>query len=219
MAWSRFNLSAVAGEVKAIATFQYWHSVTVAESLKAGTQLKITPCPIDIPANTLLRFCPADADSCCTYLEVTTATLTPANTPIATIQPYTGTQIPCGYVADVAPIDLTGRTYDASVRRKYEDTDILLPLACSVNALAGMVTVRANIPASQVPNAEFSKIPSSLSELQLITPESNSKASKELIQSAYHWDMRVQFGAGHPRVGDKEIDRMGFFWILKVATR
>lgn len=221
MSWTPFNLSAVRGSNEPIATFQYWHSVTLTEPIKAGTiatpitEIFVTPIPIEIPSGTNLRFVDPEQEDDCTYTQLVTASVTAPNSDRIEIVPYIGPSVPCEYEADVAPINLIGRTYSASVRKKYDDTAALLSLTCSVNSLAGTVVVSAATTA-ELPNASFDQMPDGdnlLEALQEVTAQSKNSVHKTLVRSAYRWDLE------YVEAGKTYTELMGFFWLLWEATR
>lgn len=218
MSWEPLNLSAVRGSNKPIVTIDYWHTVVLSEPVKAGTtaapitEIFVTPIPIEIPDGTKLKFVDPEQDDDCTYTRFVTVGVTAPNSDRIEVEPYIGLGVPCEYVADVAPIDLTGRTYSASVRREYEDTTPLFSLTCTVNALAGAVELSA-AATTVTPNAKFFEIPNALDELQEVTAESKDPAHKRLVKNAYHWDLE------YSELGENYTEAMGFFWLIWEATR
>lgn len=213
VAWTPFNLSAVSGEATTIATFCNRHTLILQKAFKSGTQLDVDGIPVAIPANTNLKFASPDDDNCCNCIEVVTATITTANATTVDILPIT-TSIPCEYVADVGPIDLSDRTYRAECRETDEDdSPILFTMPCVVNAAAGTVSIRVDLTTEPV-NTDFESIPHDLNDLQAITKGSKLPAHRALAKRAYSWNLACQYTGAHPQAPDRVVEYMGFFWVV-----
>lgn len=212
MSWSKFNLSAVDGESRTLATFQYFHAIKLTKPFKTGTELQIESIPVEIPAATILIFFDENDKDCCNCIEVVTATVTAANGSKVQIVAQSGLQIPCGWIADAVPIDLSNRIYTAEVR-KSDSSAALVPLRCNVNASAGTVSVRVALIA-EGPNADSQSIPSGLEDLQKIKKDCVFPSHKDLVKNAYTWSLLCQYTGTHARRADREIEKLGYFWVV-----
>jgi len=229
MSPERIHLAVVRGQTTPIATFRYVHSLKLTEDIPAGTattpitQIVTSSIPVAIPSGTILRF--KKDQTKCQYIQFVTNGVTPPNTSAIDIQPYVGNKISCDYtcVTDI-PVDLTGRTYRAYVRRQYEDAAPLIQLTLNVTPLLG--TIRVSCPTTTAePTTEFNEIPERIGELQTYINDalqekletgkiSNSHISK-ILKNAAKWDLESDFGVGNPTT----VEKNGYFFLVKEATR
>jgi hypothetical protein len=229
MSPERVHLAVVRGQTTPIATFRYVHSLKLSEDIPAGTtttpitQIITSSIPVAIPSGTSLRFKKDQAK--CQYIQFTTNGVTPANTSAIAIQPYIGNKISCDYTCITGiPVDLTGRTYRAYVRRQYEDTTPLIQLRLSVSPLLGTITVACPTTTAE-PSTEFHEIPEKIGELQsyinnavqekLETGKISNSHTAKILKKADKWDLEYDFGIGNPTT----VEKNGYFFLIKEATR
>lgn len=111
-------------------------------------------------------------------------------------------------------MDLSDRTYHAECRETDEDdSPIVFEMPCVVSTAGGWVEVKVNLTNEPV-NTEFGSIPRNVDELQAITKASKVPAHRALIQRAYSWNLACQYTGSHPRAGDREVEKIGYFWLV-----
>jgi len=209
-----------------ILTLTHRHNIALSEPAPAGTaaspltQIFVQGVPIDIPSGTELRFSAQDSDGCTGY-RLRTNGITTAGADRISIQPYIGRLIPCHWIADCGPVDLTSRTYKAQVKKKLSDVQPYLTLQCTTIPLEGILKIKCTTTGAEDTNATFKDLPSSDDDLQAIEAvkrDSSGAVSlafpqyKKIIEAAWYWDLEYTFR------GETIPDYAGLFWLHAEAT-
>jgi hypothetical protein len=229
MSPERIHLAVVRGQTTPIATFRYVHSFKLTEDIPSGTattpitQIITSSIPVAIPSGTNLDF--KKDQGKCQFIRFVTNGITPANTSAIAIQPYIGNKLSCDYrcVTNI-PVDLSGRTYRAYVRKQYEDASPLIQLNLSISPLLGVITVACPTTTAE-PTTEFNEIPEGIGSLQTYVNDAlqekldsgkitNSNISK-ILKNAAKWDLEYDLGTGNSTT----VEKNGYFFLVKEATR
>jgi hypothetical protein len=182
--------------------------------------LRVVNVSKEIPSGTSLEFSDENSNGCA-VVRFTTNGITPVGSRSIQIQPYVGPKVPCGLIAENGPIDLTGRVYRAQVKKKLEDETSLLTLTCTVQPLAGTVSIACDttaLPFSEA-NCTFLELPRTNAELQAIDAVDKKTGRlllpryTEIIQKSYFWDLEYMFNGAGPNPS-----YTGRFWIQREAT-
>jgi hypothetical protein len=226
MTFPRRHLTTRHGTNTTLFTFTALHSLSLSEDVPLSTTaspttlLRVVSVSREIPSGTVLEFLDKDATGCA-VVRFTTNGITPVGSRSVAIQPYAGSKVPCGLIADNGPIDLTGRVYRAQVKKKLEDATPLLTLACSVVPLAGTVSIvcdTTGLPFSEA-NCTFLELPEDKTEFQLIDAVDKKTGRlllprySKIVEKSYFWDLEYMLNGTGPIP-----DYTGRFWIQREAT-
>jgi hypothetical protein len=218
----RLNLAVRRGTSDTVFSYATRHGLLLTEPVAAGTvvspttQICVQSTPLQLETETVLEF-KRDQD-CCTSYFFTTDGVTPAGSRKIKVKPYIGGEIPCRLVADIAPVDLTGRIYQAQVKKKASDPVPYITLNCTTEPLAGLVKISCTTTETEDYNAKFTDLPSTLEELQVanvINPDTGKllyPQYKAIIEAAWFWDVRYTLGT---RIVPEYV---GLFWLQAEAT-
>jgi hypothetical protein len=186
---TQLNLVFVRGDTTT-QTLQFRRAIELMADLASGqASLSTTPCPIAIATNAIITF----DNGVSVTVASPGAALNATSIPIAT---HTGAKIPNGSVAPVGNLNLTGRTYSASVRQFFDSTSNLFNLTCVQTNTTGLITLSLPVGLSVAPNAkarQFSLI-SNLGKpdpnIESLHLPVGSKVTSPLLDTAYYWDLK-----------------------------
>lgn len=228
MTFPQRHLTTRHGTNVALFSFKECHSLTLTEDIPASTAstpttlLRVDSVPIPLADGTVLEFKDQNVTNCA-VLRFTTNGVTAVGARSINILPYIGLKVPCGITANIGAIDLTGRIYRAQVKKKLNDPTVFLTLDCTVEPLAGLVTISCNTTTTPFLDEYIDPyqvaFPKTNEALQLIDA-TDPKTGKPLypqylkaIAASYFWDLEYTlYGAGPIP------DYRGRFWIQKEAT-
>jgi hypothetical protein len=226
MAFPRRHLTTRHGTNTPIFSFTLMHLLSLSEDVPLSTAitpttlLRVVNVSKEIQAGTVLEFKPVKAAGC-DIIRFKTVGITALGSTTISIEPYIGPKIPCGLIARNGPVDLTGRVYRGQVKRQLQDQTALLTLDCSVEPLAGTVSISCNTTALPFgdANCEFWELPEDNAEFlsidavdkktgRLLLPRYSS-----IIKKSYFWDLEYTLNGTGPIPS-----YTGRFWIQREAT-
>jgi hypothetical protein len=224
----RQNLVSIRGtSVSDLFSYGYIHSVILVEPIPVGTaiapvtSIRLTPLPIAIADGLELVF----QSGSCTYHRLIVSGAHGIGDQIIAVRPYVGAKVACGLSARLAPVDLTGRTYKAQVKKNLNDAAPYLTLPCITTPLTGTVEVGCTTTGgedvsrfSATKVVTFMDLPQDEIDLQMIGVKDKETGKliyphyQALIDAAWYWDLEYTEGA-------KIIPAYcGLFWLLAEAT-
>lgn len=180
-------------------TFTFTHAITLCEDLVPSTTsppttLLVKSLPVDLAAGTIIDI---ELDSC-TLVQLELSAAASVGDRILNIVPYTGTtRVRKNRVVPVAPIDLTGLTWRASLRDASTDTELLDFTFNIPDPTQGVVEVIGDAvsTAALTPNASFFEIPIFYPTPLSVQLQENFE-DQAIWESAYFWDLESEDGSG-----------------------
>jgi hypothetical protein len=226
MIFPRRHLTTRHGTNTTLFSFTVMHLLSLSEDVPLSTPtapttlLRVVNVSKEILAGTVLEFKPVKAIAC-DVIRFTTVGVTALGSTTISIEPYTGSKVPCGLIAKNGPVDLTGRVYRGQVKRQLADDVPLLTLACSIEPLAGTVSVACDttaLPFSDA-NCDFLELPENNAEFLAIDAVDKKTGRlllprySGIIKKSYFWDLEYTLNGNGPIPS-----YTGRFWIQREAT-
>jgi hypothetical protein len=227
MTFRQRHLTTRHGTNSVLFTFTVCNSLSLAEDVPASTTiapttiLRVVSTPRVIADGEVLEF--KTSSTSCAITRFTTVGSTPIGSRTITITPYIGPKFSCRAIANLGPVDLTGRIYRAQVKKKLGDLTPLLTLDCTTQPLAGTVSIACDSTALPLSEDFFDpyKLPfprtdKGLQTIDAIDPDTGKLLYPhyaKAIAASFFWDLEYTLNGNGPIP-----DYQGRFWMQKEAT-